>query len=116
MIGALIKAELDQNSIESRLRLWCIQRINLEKIIKRMNIAHKIPSASVKAVLFEFSSKDKIDSAFSVKNALYLTDCFSFLKEFLDCNTVYIRKKPVFHTDGTSSLSTSEYQMIALWN
>jgi len=116
MIGTLIKAELDQNSIESRLHLWCIQRINLEKVIKRMKIAHMVPSAAVKAVIFEFNSKDKIDAVLSIKNALYLTDCFSFLKQFLDCNTVYIRKKPVFHTDGTSSLSTSEYQMIALWN
>jgi len=110
-----IIAAINANTPAAQLYLWLIQNLNYKRIIYRARAAARYPNAVVKLVLFEINVHDRLSCGVTVLDAFRFLHGTELLDKILGEKS-YVRRKPLRSHDGTSRLSTTEYQVVLVWN
>lgn len=111
-IGLLVNvaSQTEQDSAASQIYLWCISRINMNKVVHRSIIARRTPM-EVKTVIAEFTRNDRIPCGMTVRGAIDQFSVCQMLTRMFEGTFVYLRRKPT-----SQGLSKHVYQLVMSWN
>jgi hypothetical protein len=110
-----IRTAVNTNTPAAQLYLWVIQHIDYRKLTSRTNLAYRNPNANIKAVLFEIDNNERLQCGLTIRDAFIILHGIELVDKIIG-EKVYIRRKPVYNTDGTSRLSDTTLQVVASWN
>ena len=110
-----IRNAIHVNTPAAQLYLWVIQNIDYRKLANRTRLAVRNPNVNVKAVLFEFNSTERLQCGLTIRDAFIHLHGAELVNKLIE-EEIYVRRKPVYNTDGTSRLSNTTFQVIVSWN
>lgn len=103
-IGHIISlAASNEDDAASQIYLWCLSKIDMQKVVERAVIARRTPT-EVKAVIIEYTCK-------AIHYMIKKYDVCSMISRVFQNTTVYVRRKPTAH-----GLSKTHFQVVMKWN
>jgi len=115
MLGSLISAAHDNYSLPlAQMHLVVLENLNMRKIVQRAGLARQ-KNVAVKTVVFEYGYANRLPCG-EFLHAVFGSGGPAYIQELFPGTSVYRRRKVVYSTDGTSSVSPNMWQVIMVWN